>query len=103
MIYGSLTTAIILIFSGLIVKNNPDLIAGYNTLFKKEKEKIDTNKLTHITCKYLVLTGISVLMAGVVLYFLKVSEKTQLYLVCGIVILGVVLLIIQSNRLNLMN
>mgnify|MGYP000406727645 CR=1 FL=1 len=40
MIYGILTTAIILIFSGLIVKNNPDLIAGYNTLSEKEKEKI---------------------------------------------------------------
>ena len=54
-----------------------------------------------MTRKYLVLTGISVLMAGVVLSLLNVSEKTQLYLVCGIVIFGVALLIIQSNRLNL--
>ena len=44
MIYGSLITAMILILSGLIVKNNPDLIAGYNTLSNEEKEKIDTRQ-----------------------------------------------------------
>ena len=59
MIYGSLITAVILILTGIVVKNNPDLIAGYNTLSKKEKEKIDTDKLTQMSRKYLVLTGLS--------------------------------------------
>ena len=100
MIYGSLITAVILILTGIVVKNNPDLIAGYNTLSKKEKEKIDTDKLTHIARKYLVLTGLSVLIVGGILSLLNVPEKTHLYVVCGIVLFGVAVLIIQSNRLK---
>jgi len=100
MIYGSLITAVILILTGIVVKNNPDLIAGYNSLSKEEKEKIDTDKLTQMSRKYLVLTGLSVLIAGGILSLLKVHEKIHLYVVCGIVLFGVAVLIIQSNRLK---
>jgi len=100
MIYGSLITAVILILTGIVVKNNPDLIAGYNTLSKKEKEKIDTDKLTQMSRKYLVLTGLIVLIVGGILSLLKVHEKIHLYVVCGIVLFGVAVLIIQSNRLK---
>jgi|TARA_B110000971_G_scaffold214976_1_gene247756 uncharacterized membrane protein len=100
MIYGSLITGVILILTGIIVKNNPDLIAGYNTLSKEEKEKIDTDKLTQMSRKYLVLTGLSVLIAEGILSLLTIDEKTHLYVVCGIVLFGVAVLIIQSNRLK---
>ncbi|MBT7850031.1 MAG: DUF3784 domain-containing protein [Flavobacteriaceae bacterium] len=100
MIYSSLITGVILILAGLLVKNNPDLLAGYNTLSNEEKEKIDTDKLTHIARKYLVLTGLSVLIIGVGLSFVNVPEKIHLYVVCGIVLLGVTALIIESNRLE---
>jgi len=100
MMYGSLITGVILILTGLIVKNNPDLMAGYNTLSKEEKENIDTDKLTQIARRYLVLTGLSVLIVGGVLSLLNVPEKTHLYVVCGIVVFGIMILIIQSNRLK---
>ena len=100
MIYGSLITGVILILTGIIVKNNPDLIAGYNTLSKEEKEKIDTDKLTQMSRKYLVLTGLSVLIAEGILSLLTIDEKTHLYVVCRIVLFGVAVLIIQSNRLK---
>ena len=100
MIYGSLITGVILILTGLIVKNNPDLLAGYNTLSNEEKENIDTDKLTQIAQKYLVLTGLSVLIVGGILSLLNVPEKTYLYVVCGIVVFGITILIIQSNRLK---
>jgi len=103
MIYASVITAIILILSGLIVKNNPDLIAGYNTLTNEEKKKIDTDKLTQMTRNYLVLIGISVLIIGVVLSLLNVAEKTRLCLICGVVLFGIALLIIQFNRLTTKN
>ena len=90
MIYSSLITGVILILAGLLVKNNPDLLAGYNTLSNEEKEKIDTDKLT----------GLSVLIIGVGLSFVNVPEKIHLYVVCGIVLLGVTALIIESNRLE---
>ena len=38
MIYGSLIGGFILIVTGLAVKNNPDLLAGYSTLSKEEKK-----------------------------------------------------------------
>jgi hypothetical protein len=50
--------------------------------------------------KYLLLMGFAVLFAGIVLSLLNISEKIQLNLICGIVIFGVSLLIVQSNRLN---
>lgn len=103
MIYASIITAVILILSGLAVKNNPDLIAGYNTLTKEEKEKIDTEKLTQMTRNYLVLIGISVLILGVVLSFLNLAEKIQLFLIGGVVIFGITFLIIQFNRLTTKN
>ena len=103
MIYASIITAVILILSGLAVKNNPDLIAGYNTLTKEEKEKIDTEKLTQMTRNYLVFIGISVLILGVVLSLLNLAEKIQLFLIGGVVIFGITFLIIQSNRLTTKN
>ena len=103
MIYGSIITAVILILSGLAVKNNPDLIAGYNTLTKEEKEKIDTEKLTQMTRNYLVFIGISVLILGVVLSLLNLAEKIQLFLIGGVVIFGITFLIIQFNRLTTKN
>jgi uncharacterized membrane protein YiaA len=103
MIYVSIITAVILILSGLAVKNNPDLIAGYNTLTKEEKEKIDTEKLTQMTRNYLVFIGISVLILGVVLSLLNLAEKIQLFLIGGVVIFGITFLIIQFNRLTTKN
>jgi uncharacterized membrane protein YiaA len=103
MIYASIITAVILILSGLAVKNNPDLIAGYNTLTKEEKEKIDTEKLTQMTRNYLVFIGISVLILGVVLSLLNLAEKIQLFLIGGVVIFGITFLIIQFNRLTTKN
>ena len=99
MMYGSLITGIILIVTGIAVKNHPDLIAGYNTLPKGKKDKIDVEKLTSITRKYLVLTGLSVLFSSLILALLNIDQQTQLYVVSGLVIVGVTTLIILSNRI----
>ena len=76
------------------------MIAGYNNLSNEEKEQINTDKLTQMTRNYLVSIGVGILIIGVGSYAFYVPEKTQLYLVCGSVICGITLLIIQSNRLN---
>lgn len=100
MIFGSLITAFVLIATGLIVKNNPDLIAGYNSLSDEEKDNIDTDKLTRLTRNYLVVLGLSVLIIEGVLLFLNRSEQTRIYSICGVIIFGITLLIVQSNRLS---
>lgn len=103
MIYGSFITGFILIITGLIVKNNPDLLAGYNTLSQEEKQKIDSDKLTRIARNYLVSTGISVLLIECILSIFTISKKTHLYVIFSVIIIGISLLIIQSNRLKLKN
>lgn len=100
MVFGSLITAFVLIATGFIVKTNPDLIAGYNSLSDEEKENIDTDKLTRLARSYLVVLGFSVLIVEGVLLFLNISEKIRIYSICGIVIFGITLLIIQSKRLS---
>jgi len=103
MIYGSFISGFILIITGLIVKNNPDLLAGYNTLSQEEKQKIDSDKLTRIARNYLVSIGISVLLIECILSIFTISEKTHLYVIFSVIIIGISLLIIQSNRLKLKN
>jgi len=103
MIYGSFITGFILIITGLIVKNNPDLLAGYNTLSQEEKQKIDSDKLTRIARNYLVSIGISVLLIECILSIFTISKKTHLYVIFSVIIIGISLLIIQSNRLKLKN
>ncbi|MDC0628825.1 DUF3784 domain-containing protein [Flavobacteriaceae bacterium] len=100
MIYGSLITGIILILTGLIARYNSDLIAGYNTLSQEKKAKIDTDKLTRITQKYMVLTGLSVISIGTILFFFNIDEKTQSYVLMSLVGIGITMLIVQSNRLK---
>lgn len=78
MIYGSLISGVILILIGFIAKNNPDLIAGYNALSQEENDKIDTVKLTSITQKHMMFTGLSIVCAGPVLSLLNVDEKIHL-------------------------
>lgn len=56
-------------------------------------------KLTSITRKYLVLTGLSVLFSSLILALLNIDQQTQLYVVSGLVIVGVTTLIILSNRI----
>ena len=94
MIYGSFITGFILIITGLIVKNNPDLLAGYNTLSQEEKQKIDSDKLTRIARNYLVSTGISVLLIECILSIFTISKKTHLYVIFSVIIIGISLLII---------
>tara|TARA_B110000046_G_scaffold43068_1_gene47910 strand:+ start:1626 stop:1970 length:345 start_codon:yes stop_codon:yes gene_type:complete len=100
MIYGSLISGVILILIEFIAKNNPDLIAGYNALSQEEKDKIDTDKLTSITQKYMMLTGLSVVCVGPVLSLLNVDEKIHLYIIISLIAIGTTTLIIQSNRLK---
>ena len=88
-------TWINLILIGFIAKNNPDLIAGYNALSQKENDKIDTVKLTSITQKHMMFTGLSIVCVGPVLSLLNVDEKIHLYIIISIIAIGTTMLIIQ--------
>ena len=96
MLFAELLTGIILVFSGLLVKYNPNLIAGYNTLSEKEKESIDVTKLSTMMRNYLITIGVLVILIGIVLFFLDVKQSIRLMSISGIVIIGVMLMIFNS-------
>lgn len=98
MFIGSIITGLILIFCGLIVRNNPDLIAGYNAMSSLEKENINIEELTHITRKYLIFTGATVIDCGIICYIFNVPAKIQGYCIIGIIIIGILLLAIRSKQ-----
>ncbi|MDL2231436.1 DUF3784 domain-containing protein [Porphyromonadaceae bacterium OttesenSCG-928-L07] len=51
-------TAIILITFGILVRFFPNLIAGYNTLSKEDKKKVDAKGLSHLISKTFIITGL---------------------------------------------
>ena len=98
MLFYFLIAGLILIISGVLVKLNPNLLAGYNTLSEEQKKEIDIDKVSTIARNVLVLTGAAVIDATCLMYFFDVAEKIQGFIVTGLICLGVLILIIWSNR-----
>lgn len=98
MFLGFIFTGYILIVVGLLVKLNPNLLAGYNTMFEEKKKEIDIEKVSTIARNVLVLMGAAVIDASIIMYFFEVSKKIQVNIISLIIVLGVVILIIWSNR-----
>jgi uncharacterized membrane protein len=98
MFLGFIFTGFILIVAGLLVKLNPNLLAGYNTMPEEKKKEIDIEKVSTIARNVLVLMGAAVIDASIIMYFFEVSKKIQVNIISLIIVLGVVILIIWSNR-----
>ena len=98
MLLGFIFTGFILIIVGLLVKQYPNLLAGYNTLSEDKKKEIDIEKVSTIARNVIVLTGAAVIDASIIMYFIEVSKKIQVNIISVIIILGLVVLIIWSNR-----
>lgn len=95
---AELLTGIILIICGLLVKINPNLIAGYNSLSEKEKKKINVNKLSTMMRNYLVIIGSIAVITGIVLYILDVKESYRLMSLIAIVVVGVLIMVMNGQN-----
>ena len=98
MLLGFIFTGFMLIIVGLLVKQYPNLLAGYNTLSEDQKKEIDIEKVSTIARNVIVLTGAAVIDASIIMYFIEVSKKIQVNIISVIIVLGLVVLIIWSNR-----
>lgn len=98
MLLGFIFTGFMLIIVGLLVKQYPNLLAGYNTLSEDKKKEIDIEKVSTIARNVIVLTGAAVVDASIIMYFIEVSKKIQVNIISVIIVLGLVVLIIWSNR-----
>ena len=98
MLLGFIFTGFMLIIVGLLVKQYPNLLAGYNTLSEDKKKEFVIEKVSTIARNVIVLTGAAVIDASIIMYFIEVSKKIQVNIISVIIILGLVVLIIWSNR-----
>lgn len=95
-------TGIFLIIMGFLVKKNPNLLAGYNTLSEIKKKEIDIEKVSTLARNVLFLTGAAVIDSNIIMYFLKISEQIQILVFSGVVLIRVILLIILANRIQIL-
>ena len=98
MLIGELLTKIIIIFSGLLVKYNPNLIAGCNTLSNKEKEKVDIKKLSLLMRNYLICIGALFIIIGILLYFLEIEQSFRLLIFCFVLIIGLIIMVFKGQK-----
>jgi len=98
MLLAEILTGIILIISGLLVRKNPHLIAGYNTMSKKEKDSIDIAKLSLMMHNFLICIGSIVVITGVILNLFGIEQSLQLLSTSGIVVIGLILMIFKGQR-----
>lgn len=98
MLLAEFLTGFILIICGLLVKPFPNLIAGYNTMNKEEKAKIDIDKLSSYMRKYLVIIGCTSIIVGAILFALDIKPETRLMVLSGLVVIGVFIMVFKGQR-----
>ena len=85
MIFGALIFAVVWVLIALLLRHYPETMSGYNTMPKKEREKIDIQKLGRFVSSAM-FAGVpsallSPLMPTMVLYSLLLC-----WIPCGIVV-----------------
>ena len=100
MLIAFLINGLILIVAGILVKYNPNLLAGYNTLSKEKKKEINIEKVSTIVRNWLIITGALIIDSTFVMYILESSEITQLTIISIIFITGLLAMLILVNRVS---
>jgi len=100
MLFSSLLVGIILIICGFLVKEYPNLIAGYNTLSENDKKKVDIESLSSMMKRALIIIGALIIVMGLIMNFAKVKEHYGLLIICSITILGIIVMIISAQKFN---
>ena len=100
MLIAFLINGLILIVAGILVKYNPNLIAGYNTLSKEKKKEINIEKVSTIVRNWLIITGALIIDSTCIMYILESSEITQITIISIIFITGLLAMLILVNRVS---
>ena len=98
MLSASFITGTILIVCGFLVKWMPDLIAGYNTMSKADKEKIDVENLSNVMKKCLITYVTIIIISGSILHLLDIKEDYKVLTIGILAILCVISLMIISQK-----
>lgn len=97
MIFSQITTSFILIICGFLVEKYPNLIAGYNTMSTKEKEKINISALSSFLKQLLIGLGAITLIIYGLLMLTDINNKVVLFTNTSIILIGVIVGLIYAN------
>lgn len=97
MDYSVFLTGILFIGLGFLVKAFPNLLAGYNTMSKKEKANVDIENLSSFARKSLVGVGLTLIFAELAIHFLSLTEWAD-YVNFPIIIGGVIFMLIGAQK-----
>lgn len=100
MIIPELIAGIILMIAGLLVKPFPNLIAGYNTLTKADKEKIDIKRLSVFMRNTLLGPGIVVVLIGIIMNLLEIKPHYSILISSTIIVVNVLYCLLRSSFLK---
>lgn len=97
IIWLPIGTGLLLIGLGYLVKKYPDLIAGYNTMPKTQKEKFDIRGYSSLMKKAFIVVGLAIMFFGAVSNMVQWSDGFLLTTLIPILAL-VVFLNLKAER-----
>ncbi len=87
---------------GFLVKFNPDLIAGYNTLSESDKQNVDIEGLSTFARNAFIAMGL-IIIAGHFLFVWLGYTQVVCFISFIVSIIGLPILVILAKRFNKMN
>ncbi len=96
---GQLALAFLFVIIGILVYRFPNLIAGYNTMSEQEKAKVDVEGLKKWSRNVFVVIGVLLIINNYMIHSFADPDYVD-YLFYVIVIVGLVILIVGSQKFN---
>ena len=103
MYTSELITGIILRIAGLLVKPFPNLIAGFNMLTERDKDKIDIKRYSVFMGNTLVGLGIVVILIGILMKWFEVKEHYSVLISTTLIVLTVLHITFQGGAFTKKN
>ena len=100
MLFAESLTGIILIICGILVKINPDLIAGYNTLSEADKKKVDIKRLSTYMHNGLIIIGAVSIIAAIIMFFIGIKASYRLMSISAFIVLGILYMALNSTKMK---
>ena len=97
MYASGLIIGILILIAGLLVKPFPNLIAGYNMLTKRDKEKIDIKRYSAFMGNTLVGLGIVVILIGIFMKWFEVKEHYSVLISTTLIVITVLYITFQGG------
>jgi len=88
----------ILILCGFLAKAFPNLIAGYNTMSEKQKEKVDVEGLSSFMRNSMVTIGLVIVGSYFLFRRIGLTEREYVLIPTGLLIVGAIVMVIFAQR-----